>query len=56
MRRGNGKKLAHLTSGMGSIGDNTSGGTYGYRMAKAALNMAARTLAVDLRPEGSCRS
>lgn len=52
VRRGTGKKLAHITSGMGSIGDNTSGGTYGYRMAKAALNMAARTLAMDLRPEG----
>jgi NAD(P)-dependent dehydrogenase (short-subunit alcohol dehydrogenase family) len=37
---------------MGSIGDNTSGGFYGYRMAKAALNMASRCLAVELRREG----
>ncbi|MBX3158004.1 MAG: SDR family oxidoreductase [Deltaproteobacteria bacterium] len=52
LRRGTGKKLAHISSGMGSIGDNTSGGTLGYRMSKAALNMLARTLAVDLRADG----
>ena len=49
LRRGAGKKLAHITSGMGSIADNTSGGFYAYRMAKAALNMMSRSLAVDLR-------
>ncbi len=49
LRRGAGKKLAHLTSGMGSIADNTSGAFYGYRMAKAALNMMSRSLSVDLR-------
>lgn len=42
-------KVVHVTSGMGSIGDNGSGGFYAYRMSKAALNMAARSLAVDLR-------
>jgi len=52
LRRGAGKKILHVTSGMGSIEDNTSGGAYGYRMAKAALNMAARSLAVDLRGDG----
>ncbi len=52
VRRGAGKKLVHITSGLGSIGDNRSGGFYGYRMAKAALNMASKTLAVDLRGEG----
>ncbi|WP_395818437.1 SDR family oxidoreductase [Archangium minus] len=36
---------------LGSI-DNTSGGAYGYRMSKAALNMASRSLAQDLRDEG----
>lgn len=46
------KKVLHLTSGLGSIGDNTSGGSYAYRMSKAALNMASRSLAVDLRGEG----
>jgi NAD(P)-dependent dehydrogenase (short-subunit alcohol dehydrogenase family) len=49
LRRGSGKKLAHITSGMGSIGDNTSGGFHAYRMSKAALNMLARGLAVDLK-------
>ena len=51
LRRGTGKRVLHLTSGMASIADNTSGGSYGYRMAKAALNMAARNLAIDLRGE-----
>jgi len=52
VRRGTAKKLLHITSGMGSIGDNTSGGSYAYRMAKAALNMASRSLAQDLAREG----
>jgi NAD(P)-dependent dehydrogenase (short-subunit alcohol dehydrogenase family) len=51
VRRGAGRKLVHVTSGMASIDDNTSGGYYGYRMSKAALNMMSRSLAVDLRPE-----
>ncbi|HEU0030285.1 MAG TPA: SDR family oxidoreductase [Kofleriaceae bacterium] len=52
VRRGQGKKLVHVTSGMGSIEDNGTGGFYAYRMSKAALNMMSRSLAVDLRPEG----
>lgn len=52
VRRGTGKKLLHITSGMGSIADNTSGGFYAYRMSKAALNMMSKSLAVDLRHEG----
>ncbi|MFM7086724.1 MAG: SDR family oxidoreductase [Cyanobium sp.] len=47
-----GSKLALITSRMGSIDDNTSGGYYGYRMSKVALTMAGRSLAVDLRPRG----
>jgi NAD(P)-dependent dehydrogenase (short-subunit alcohol dehydrogenase family) len=47
-----GSRLAFLTSRMGSIGDNTSGGHYGYRMSKAALNMAGKSLSIDLRPRG----
>ena len=47
-----GAKVAIITSRMGSIGDNTSGGRYGYRMSKAAVNMAAVSLAHDLRPRG----
>jgi NAD(P)-dependent dehydrogenase (short-subunit alcohol dehydrogenase family) len=45
-----GSKIAIITSRMGSIGDNTSGGGYGYRMSKAALNIAGVSLARDLRP------
>ena len=47
-----GAKLAFITSRMGSIDDNGSGGSYGYRMSKVALNMAAKSLAVDLKPKG----
>jgi NAD(P)-dependent dehydrogenase (short-subunit alcohol dehydrogenase family) len=35
---------------MGSIADNTSGGSYGYRMSKAALNAAGKSLAIDFAP------
>lgn len=44
-----GGRLAFLTSRMGSVADNTSGGMYGYRMSKSALNMAGRSLAHDLK-------
>jgi NAD(P)-dependent dehydrogenase (short-subunit alcohol dehydrogenase family) len=47
-----GSKIAVLTSRMGSIEDNGSGGRYGYRMSKAALNAGAKSLAVDLEPKG----
>src|SRR5579883_645773 len=47
-----GSKVALITSRMGSIDDNTSGSRYGYRMSKAALNMAGKSLAVDLKPRG----
>jgi len=52
VRRGTGKKLAHITSGLGSISDNRTGGFYAYRMAKAALDMMSKNLAVELRGEG----
>jgi NAD(P)-dependent dehydrogenase (short-subunit alcohol dehydrogenase family) len=45
-----GSKVVLMTSRMGSIGDNTSGGSYGYRMSKAALSMAGKSLAHDLEP------
>jgi NAD(P)-dependent dehydrogenase (short-subunit alcohol dehydrogenase family) len=51
-RLGQGAKVALITSRMGSIDDNSSGGAYGYRMSKAALNMAGKSLAVDLRGRG----
>jgi NAD(P)-dependent dehydrogenase (short-subunit alcohol dehydrogenase family) len=47
-----GSKVALITSRMGSIGDNGSGGYYGYRMSKAALNAAGVSLAHDLKPRG----
>ncbi len=53
--RGNlsaGSKVAIITSRMGSIADNTSGGHYGYRMSKAAVNMAGKSLALDLAGDG----
>lgn len=48
----NGGKLALMTSRMASIDDNSSGGSYGYRMSKTALNSAGKSLAHDLRPQG----
>jgi len=53
--RGNvrrGGKIALITSRMGSIADNGSGGHYGYRMSKAALNAAGMSMARDLAPSG----
>ena len=47
-----GAKVALITSRMGSIADNSSGGAYGYRMSKAALNAAGKSLAHDLAGRG----
>jgi NAD(P)-dependent dehydrogenase (short-subunit alcohol dehydrogenase family) len=49
---GKGSKVAIITSRMGSIADNSSGGMYGYRMSKAAVNMAGASLAQDLKSRG----
>jgi NAD(P)-dependent dehydrogenase (short-subunit alcohol dehydrogenase family) len=46
---GAGSKVVIITSRMGSIADNGSGGYYGYRMSKAAVNIAGVSLARDLR-------
>lgn len=46
---GSGAKVVLMTSRMGSIADNTSGSSYGYRMSKAALCMAGKSLAIDLK-------
>ena len=48
----NGSKVILMTSRMGSIDDNTSGGSYGYRMSKVALSMAGKSLSHDLKPQG----
>ena len=47
-----GSKIALMTSRMGSIADNTSGSSYGYRMSKVALSMAGKSLSLDLKPRG----
>ncbi len=47
-----GSKIANITSRMGSVGDNDSGGRYGYRASKAAFNAFGRSLAIDLKGRG----
>jgi NAD(P)-dependent dehydrogenase (short-subunit alcohol dehydrogenase family) len=49
------KLVVTITSGLGSLADNTSGGAIGYRSSKAAVNMVMRSAAIDLAPRGiSC--
>lgn len=45
-----GSKIGLITSRMGSMADNNSGGRYGYRASKAALNAFGKSLAEDLKP------
>ena len=47
-----GAKIGIVTSRMGSVADNTSGSHYGYRMSKAAVNIAGVSLARDLESRG----
>lgn len=47
-----GSKVGIITSRMGSVDDNDSGGSYGYRMSKAAVNAAGKSLSIDLKPRG----
>lgn len=47
-----GAKIGIITSRVGSLAENQSGGLYGYRMSKAAANMATLCLAHDLKPRG----
>ena len=51
-RLANPAKVGIITSRMGSVADNSSGGMYGYRMSKAAVNMAGMSLAQDLKDRG----
>lgn len=46
------KQVATLSSKMGSLDDNTSGGSYSYRASKAAANMVMKSLSIDLKPFG----
>ncbi|MDY7226603.1 SDR family oxidoreductase [Hyalangium rubrum] len=57
--RGSTRKILHLTTRMASLSENNesgvygfTGGAYGYRMSKAALNVGMRTMAVDFRDKG----
>ena len=49
---GSGSKVVILSSRVGSIEDNSSGGYYGYRASKAAVNMIGTNLKHDLLPRG----
>ncbi len=49
---GKGAKIGIITSRMGSVADNGSGGRYGYRASKSAVNAIGKSLAVDLAPRG----
>jgi len=51
LRLGINKKVAHLTSGMGSISGTTSPGDLGYRMSKVALNMVSRSIALEMHDD-----
>ena len=51
LRSGEMKQIVNITSGLASI-ENNSGGYYGYRESKAALNMFTSILAAELGPEG----
>ncbi len=51
-RLGSGARIGLVSSKAGSIGDRPSGGSYGYRMSKAALNMAGANLAHELATRG----
>lgn len=50
--RSNRKIVAFQSSLMGSIQDNSSGGSYSYRISKTALNMAAKNVAEEFRARG----
>lgn len=52
LKAGKGKTVVSISSGLGSIANNTGGGFYGYRESKAALNMFMRTIAAELKDDG----
>jgi NAD(P)-dependent dehydrogenase (short-subunit alcohol dehydrogenase family) len=52
LRSSDRKVIVNMTSRMGSIADNTSGGSYEYRATKAALNMVTRSMSIDLAGDG----
>jgi len=52
VKAGETKKIVNISTQMGSIADNSSGGAYAYRASKAALNMVSRSMAHDLASDG----
>lgn len=45
-------KIANMSSRVGSVADNSSGGSYAYRASKAALNSISKSMAMDLKDKG----
>lgn len=52
VEQGSQKKVVTITSKMGSIDDNGSGGSYAYRSSKTAVNMVVKSLSIDLADRG----
>jgi len=52
LRKSQAPRAVHVSSDMGAIGRNVDGGAYAYRMSKAALNMASKSMAIDLAVDG----
>jgi NAD(P)-dependent dehydrogenase (short-subunit alcohol dehydrogenase family) len=52
LEKGEQKKVINISSKMGSIADNSSGGSYIYRTTKTALNAVLKSLAIDLKDKG----
>jgi NAD(P)-dependent dehydrogenase (short-subunit alcohol dehydrogenase family) len=51
LRSGKRRTIVNLSSSLGSISDNDSGGWIAYRASKAALNQLTRTIAAELKRE-----
>ena len=49
---GSQKTIATVSSKVGSIGENSSGGSYAYRSSKSAVNQVMKCLSIDLAPKG----
>jgi NAD(P)-dependent dehydrogenase (short-subunit alcohol dehydrogenase family) len=50
--KGRDKRIVTVTSRMGSIADNSSGGSYAYRSSKAGVNAVVKSFSIDLAPRG----
>ena len=52
LERGGTRQIVNMSSKMGSIAENTSGGAYAYRASKTALNMVTKSMSLDLEHRG----